>query len=537
MNKIVNAKLLLFVLIIILIYIFFRSSNYKRYYRINCMKSITNTNKIAFCFLVYDQINKENIWYDYLSKIDSSLYSMYIHYKHDTQLQYFDQNKILNCIDTCYGCYNVVKAQLILMKEALKDISNTHFIILTQACLPLKSFGYIKGYLDPNKSYFTTTPDEQVFPRCNAALQFMPRHTLKKAGMGAILNRKHAELLIKNDDNMEIWFRDITNSDEHAIISLLFYLGLENELVLTNNNAVDGVVMAQWADQKGFKIFNNSSVVENKHPLTYSHVCEEELQHFINAKCLFGRKFLPECTGLEKLVELLNMKQYVSELYHDNSNKTLDIKSFDVYNDKLLKKHHLEVGEFVSTTERCPSEYGQLYTDLAFIPDPPNTIYKWKPPIFDPIPSYTKVEVQHVKDVDLKYNLEDNCSWMYITKGSGVFFDVGRTIAFDHHKDAVKYFLNKPCSFGNGMAAVNCDDEQHDLVEAAKSQNYDSIQFLKHADQRCGLMRAEIIDLNGFGQQACGSDDKYLSTGKNGQIPCKCDNSKNYLNCDKTSES
>lgn len=227
-------------------------------------------------------------------------------------------------------------------------------------------------------------------------------------------------------------------------------------------------------------------------------------------------------------------QKYINELYHDNSENTIDFESFDVYDRELLKKHDLQFGKIISARKQCPSNDGQLYTDLAFIPDPPNAIYKWKPPIFDPVPSNTKVEVQHVKDVDMRFNLEDNCSWMYMMKGSGVFYDVGQTIAFEHHEDAVKYFLNKTCSRGNGMSSVNCDNEQHDLMEAAKSQNYDSIQFLKHTDQRCGLMRAEIIDLHGFGQQACGTDEKYLSTGKNGQIPCKCDNSKSHLNCDLT---
>ena len=269
-------------------------------------KGVFLNKKIALCFMVYDNINNETIWHDYLSHVDSSLYSMYIHYKHNAPSRHFDQYKLSDCIDTCWGCLSVVKAQMLLIKEGLKDVLSTHFVILTQACLPFKSFRHISACLDPDKSYFNMAPDEQVFPRCQPALRYLPRHTLKKAGMGAILNRKHAELLLKYEHEIDLWFKDVANADEHAIISLLFYLGLQEELVTTDNHAVDCIIMSQWPDQPGFQEFDDSVVEPAKLPITYNHLCEEELHHLINSRCLFGRKFSPGCSGLENLVELLD---------------------------------------------------------------------------------------------------------------------------------------------------------------------------------------------------------------------------------------
>ena len=42
---------------------------------------INSNKKIALCFLIYDKINHEQIWYDYLKNIDPNKYNIYIHYK------------------------------------------------------------------------------------------------------------------------------------------------------------------------------------------------------------------------------------------------------------------------------------------------------------------------------------------------------------------------------------------------------------------------------------------------------------------------
>jgi len=264
---------------------------------------INSNKKIALCFLIYDKINHEQIWYDYLKNIDPNKYNIYIHYKENKPLKHFEKYKLKNCIETCYGCLSVVLAQNLILKEALKDPLNHHFIWLSGACIPIKSFNYVYNYLDVKKSYYNIGSDKRVFPRANYALNYIDKTKIKKANMASIINRKHAELFVNNDNNIKKWFKNIKNVDEHAYISLLYYYNLQNELILTDNIASGAIIFAQWSDMKNYKIFNKS-IKEND--FTYKYICNEELEYLINSDSLFSRKFLPECKGLENLNNMLN---------------------------------------------------------------------------------------------------------------------------------------------------------------------------------------------------------------------------------------
>ena len=41
---------------------------------------------LGFCFLIYDIINHEKLWYYWLKNIDTKKYRIYIHYKNDVEL-------------------------------------------------------------------------------------------------------------------------------------------------------------------------------------------------------------------------------------------------------------------------------------------------------------------------------------------------------------------------------------------------------------------------------------------------------------------
>lgn len=124
--------------------------------------------KIAFCFLVYDHINHEELWNIFFKGIDSQKYSIHVHYKHDVQLKYFNNNKLASCIPTQHGHISLIKAQNLLFEEALKDENTTHCIIVSNSCIPFKSFDKVYEFLDINYSYINQGPKSQCFPRCNS---------------------------------------------------------------------------------------------------------------------------------------------------------------------------------------------------------------------------------------------------------------------------------------------------------------------------------------------------------------------------------
>ena len=250
-------------------------------------------------------INHESIWYRYFRDFEGgvrkSQYNIYIHYKTDVRLEFFDEYKIhkSKIIDTKYADISIVKAQNILIKEALKDAKNTHFIFLSGSCIPLKSFDYLYHYLEPKYSYFHVADPDDCFPDCEVALQYIPKRHIHKASQWSILNRKHAELLTDGTASSDAsgtylrWFEDTYAPDELCYISYLSYIyndTLDDEIIATSYHSPPEVAttFANWEDM-------NYKYVSERELKNYKSISEEELEHLLRSKSLFGRKFKPSC--------------------------------------------------------------------------------------------------------------------------------------------------------------------------------------------------------------------------------------------------
>ena len=61
--------------------------------------------KVAFCFLIYDVINHEELWNIFFKNVDTNKYTIYIHYKFNKPLKYFEKYKQLQtrCSRTTYS--------------------------------------------------------------------------------------------------------------------------------------------------------------------------------------------------------------------------------------------------------------------------------------------------------------------------------------------------------------------------------------------------------------------------------------------------
>ena len=78
--------------------------------------------KIAFCFLVYDNIVNEELWKIFFDNVNTNKYHIYIHYKVNKPLKYFNRYKITNCINTKYADISIVHAHNLLFKHAFRYI-------------------------------------------------------------------------------------------------------------------------------------------------------------------------------------------------------------------------------------------------------------------------------------------------------------------------------------------------------------------------------------------------------------------------------
>jgi hypothetical protein len=252
--------------------------------------------KIAFCFLIYDIINHEELWNIFFKNVDTNKYNIYVHYKTNKPLKYFEKYKLNNCIETKYADITLVLAQNVLMSEALNDTDNKHFIFISNSCIPFKSFDHVYLNLNEKYSYFNIAPQMHCFPRCNNTLNFIDKKYIQKAAQWCILNRKHAELMVNSTDYIK-WFNySNTVADEHCYITKIFYEKLEDEIITTLNVSNDATTFTNWQG-------TSYKYPSNRDLKVYSYITEDELLYLLNSKCFFGRKFNREC-----ITTLINKK-------------------------------------------------------------------------------------------------------------------------------------------------------------------------------------------------------------------------------------
>lgn len=184
--------------------------------------------KISFMFLITDIICNEEIWYKFFFNVSPDKYKIHIHYKNNNNLKYFNKYKLNNCIETSWGDRSLVDAQNLLIEESLKDNNVTHFILISDTCIPLKNFDYIYNFLDTNYSYFhRKNPD---FKQLKNNVYFsLNRNEIKKSSQWCILNRKHAKLLY-NKEYIIKYFENNNYPDERVYITALDKFGLSNEI-------------------------------------------------------------------------------------------------------------------------------------------------------------------------------------------------------------------------------------------------------------------------------------------------------------------
>jgi hypothetical protein len=235
---------------------------------------------IAFMFMIYDKINHESLWKSFFDQDEKKRHNLYIHYKENSPLEFFESFKLSSTVPTKWGHISLVKAQGKLLEQALLDKDNQHFAIVSNSCAPVKKFQYIFDFLDPEKSYINASSDQEVFPRANAATSFLQNDKIKKSHAWCILNRKHAQIMLDRESDLVQWFENVEVPEEFCYRTLLNILDLNDEIVYTHSEPYEGTTFVQWTSD-GLTNFSVAS--------------DETLQKLIDSRCLFARKFKPEC--------------------------------------------------------------------------------------------------------------------------------------------------------------------------------------------------------------------------------------------------
>jgi len=252
--------------------------------------------KIAFCFLIYDIINHEKLWYNFFKGVDKNKYSIHIHYKKQKKLKHFENKKLGKTVKTDWCDISLVEAQNLLLQRALQDKKNQQFIFVSNSCIPVKSFKHIYDYLTPSKSYFNMS----VGGIKGETIDSIKFH---KASQWCILNRKHADIVANTDLTdfkriFEEYYQEC--ADEYIYPTILINKGLGKELIKTRNKALGATTFVVFGDTN-YK-FHPKTVVEQKvwdGPYMYKNIHKTELNKLIKSKSLFARKFDTGCESTD----------------------------------------------------------------------------------------------------------------------------------------------------------------------------------------------------------------------------------------------
>lgn len=120
--------------------------------------------KIGFCFIIKNEINNEKIWFDYFNNKDN--YELLIHCSEENNLEYLNNltDKIyINAVYTKWGCLQIVQNFLM---EKCKELDCKKFIILSDSCLPIKSFDFFYKNMFNDKCFikYSELWDNTRFP-------------------------------------------------------------------------------------------------------------------------------------------------------------------------------------------------------------------------------------------------------------------------------------------------------------------------------------------------------------------------------------
>lgn len=166
---------------------------------------------------------------------------------------------------------------------------------------------------------------------------------------------------------------------------------------------------------------------------------------------------------------------YLQAVYRDTLKETslfpIDTSSLMFYYPALLDPSFVEAMNFSTSkcnqeNELCPSSLWHFAPTDKWV----RYIYQGKYCVRFPngIPNHTKIEVLH-RCCDAKRI----GFWFYLAVGSGLYYDVGKSLVVQDHKDAwIKLFgsVTKPPS--------NLVELNHEIYVRARSIGYDSIQYI-----------------------------------------------------------
>ncbi|KAJ1436193.1 Glycosyl transferase, family 14 [Sesbania bispinosa] len=261
--------------------------------------------KVAFMFLTRGPVFLAPLWEKFF-KGNEGYYSIYVHSNPSYNGSYPESpvfhGRRIPSKEVAWGNVNMIEAERRLLANALLDISNQRFVLISESCIPLFNFSTIYSYLiNSTQNYVMAYDDPSGVGRGRYSIQMLPQISLRQWRKGFQWFEMDRELALEVVSDrtyfpvFQQYCKGSCYADEHYLptfVSIKFWEGNSNRSLT-------------WVDwSKG-----------GPHPAHFlrSQVTVEFLEGLRSKKCkynenstnacfLFARKFLP--SALSKLMEI-----------------------------------------------------------------------------------------------------------------------------------------------------------------------------------------------------------------------------------------
>lgn len=166
--------------------------------------NLTVTAKIAFMFLTRGPLPLVELWEEFFRGHEGK-FSIYVHVSQLSTLKtawkspLFDNHDIRSQkVD--WGTVSMVDAERRLLTNALQDPDNQHFVLLSESCIPVRSFDFVYDYLmGRNVSFVDCFDDPGPHGRGRYTKSFFPEIRVdewRKGSQWFTVKRQHALLIV-----------------------------------------------------------------------------------------------------------------------------------------------------------------------------------------------------------------------------------------------------------------------------------------------------------------------------------------------------
>ncbi|RYD76742.1 MAG: hypothetical protein EOP84_16485, partial [Verrucomicrobiaceae bacterium] len=240
--------------------------------------------RMAFLFLTRGEVNHSRVWEEYFAQSKDRV-SVHAHTQDVSALgdeSFLADRQIRERFETQWGSISLVRATLGLLREALEDSDNTHFVLASESCVPVRRLDALLSALrmDP-RSRMSMEPWAEVRRKDILKAQRVEnipgirKEIAHFHSQWMCLNREDAEAILEKDWTRS--FETVYAPDEAYFATVLAALGRPPLELVANRPPT-------WTDWSA----------GGAHPKAFTSVSSRAAARIAESGCFFARKFTPE---------------------------------------------------------------------------------------------------------------------------------------------------------------------------------------------------------------------------------------------------